>query len=159
MISLHLQSHTSELRLTHTVSIHTQTHAEENKAWTQALFYSCWSDASGHAPVRNTAFLTSHTPAEIHTKHTIPPQSPQFILAHTHTYTHTHSDPGPKCFAGVQPRKPDVSSVGWVYCSVWVCVCVCVCVCVRFFERMSDCLCIYVHVFVCTCSMYICVCA
>ena len=43
--------------------------------------------------MRNTAFLTSHTPTQIHT---IPPQSSPLILdqtlqAHTHIYTHTHT--------------------------------------------------------------------
>lgn len=95
-------------------------------ASTRALFYSCWCDASGHAPVRNTAFLTSHTPTQIHT---IPPQSSPLILdqalqAHTDIHTHTHKRtrrPWSKMFVGVQPRKPDVSSAGWVYCE---CVCV-----------------------------------
>lgn len=98
-------------------------------ASTRALFYSCWCDASGHAPVRNTAFLTSHTPTQIHT---IPPQSSPLILdqalqAHTDIHTHTHKRtrrPWSKMFVGVQPRKPDVSSAGWVYSE---CVCVRVC--------------------------------
>lgn len=40
-------------------TMHTWRRTEENKALT--LFYSCWCDASGHAPGRNAAFLTSHT--------------------------------------------------------------------------------------------------
>lgn len=71
--------------------------------------------------MRNTAFLTSHTCTQVHTTHTTPPQSPQFISFHLAMYAHTdvcsQRDPDAKCFTGVQPREPDGSKVDCTSCS------------------------------------------
>lgn len=84
----HKQVHTE----THThVRMHTKIHwwaqTEENKIQTQALFYLCWCDASGHAPREEHCF--SH-------------------LTHPHTSTHkTHK---PSEVTSVHFTSPSVRS-------------------------------------------------
>lgn len=61
-------------------------------------------------PARNTAFLTSHTHTHKHTQNT------QTLRSHLSSFyvsicEITCRDPGPSCFTGGQPRKPDVRSV------------------------------------------------
>ena len=85
----------------------------------------------------------THNPSAVITAHF------RSSSASSHTYTHTHprmlmqtwthqcvQRPWSKRFVGVQPRKPDVSSVGWVYCSA--CMCVSVRACVLTYKHTPD---------------------
>lgn len=103
--------------------------------WTWTREEHCFS----HLTHSDTNAHNTHNPSAVTLVYFTSSFGNTHTFMHAHTHAHTHRDPGPKCFAGVQPRKPDVSCVQYEPAAL---VCVQVCICVS--------LVIYASVYVCT---------
>lgn len=71
----HKQAHTH----THKATLMSANRRKQESTHRRCFIYVDVMPVDMH-PARNTAFLTSHTHTQAHTKHTNPPKSPQFIL-------------------------------------------------------------------------------